>query len=90
MKLYLRTWNAAGAVFTIIHTGQKDGLYLVAGVLGTLHVHYVKERGKVVILRFVTVHAVIDCDKAYLLFVEQNFGIKANLKNVSTETAHIP
>ena len=51
--------------------------------------HYVEERGKVVILRFVAVHAVIDCDKAYLLLGEQNLGIKADLKIVSAETAHI-
>lgn len=51
--------------------------------------HYVEERGKVVILRFVAVHAVIDCNKAYLLLGEQNLGIKADLKIVSAETAHI-
>lgn len=51
--------------------------------------HYVEERGKVVILWFVAVHAVIDCDKAYLLLGEQNLGIKANFKIVSAETAHI-
>ena len=38
---------------------------------------------------FVAVHAVIDCDKAYLLLGEQNLGIKADLKIVSAETAHI-
>lgn len=63
--------------------------YFVAGVLGIPLVHYVEERGKVVILRFVAVHAVIDCDKAYLLLGEQNLGIKADLKIVSAETAHI-
>lgn len=41
------------------------------------------------ILRLIAVHAVIDCDKAYLLFGEQNLGIKADFKIVSTETAHI-
>ena len=51
--------------------------------------HYVEERGKVVILWFVAVHAVIDCDKAYLLLGEQNLGIKADFKIVSAETAHI-
>lgn len=51
--------------------------------------HYVEERGKVVILRSVAVHAVIDCNKAYLLLGEQNLGIKADLKIVSAETAHI-
>ena len=51
--------------------------------------HYVEERGKVVILRFVAVHAVIDCNKAYLLLGEQNLGIKADLKIVSAETSHI-
>ena len=64
-------------------------VYFVAGVLGIPLVHYVEERGKVVILRFVAVHAVIDCDKAYLLLGEQNLGIKADLKIVSAETAHI-
>ena len=63
--------------------------YLVAGVLGIPLVHYVEERGEVVILRFVTVHAVIECNKAYLLLGEQNLGIKADLKIVSAETAHI-
>ena len=63
--------------------------YFVAGVLGIPLVHYVEERGKVVILRFVAVHAVIDCNKAYLLLGEQNLGIKADLKIVSAETAHI-
>ena len=38
--------------------------YFVAGVLGIPLVHYVEERGEVVILWFVAVHAVIDCDKA--------------------------
>ena len=51
--------------------------------------HYVEERGKVVILWFVAVHAVIDCNKAYLLLGEQYLGIKADFKIVSTETAHI-
>ena len=51
--------------------------------------HYVEERGEVVILQLVTVHAVIDCNKAYLLLGEQNLGIKADLKIVSAETAHI-
>ena len=64
-------------------------LYLVADVLGIPLVHYVEERGEVVILRLVTVHAVIDCNKAYLLLWEQNLGIKADLKIVSAETAHI-
>lgn len=63
--------------------------YFVAGVLGIPLVHYVEERGEVVILWLVTVHAVIDCNKAYLLFGEQNLGIKADLKIVSAETAHI-
>ena len=63
--------------------------YFVAGVLGIPPVHYVEERGEVVILRLVTVHAVIDCNKAYLLLGEQNLGIKADLKIVSAETAHI-
>ena len=63
--------------------------YFVAGVLGIPLVHYVEERGEVVILWFVAVHAVIDCDKAYLLLGEQNLGIKADLKIVSAETAHI-
>ena len=63
--------------------------YFVAGVLGIPLVHYVEERGEVVILRFVAVHAVIDCNKAYLLLGEQNLGIKADLKIVSAETAHI-
>lgn len=63
--------------------------YFVAGVLGIPLVHYVEERGEVVILRLVTVHAVIDCNKAYLLLGEQNLGIKADLKIVSAETAHI-
>ena len=63
--------------------------YFVAGVLGIPLVHYVEERGKVVILRFVAVHAVIDCNKAYLLLGEQYLGIKADFKIVSTETAHI-
>ena len=52
-------------------------------------VHYAEERGEVVILRLVTGHAVIDCNKAYLLLGEQNLGIKADLKIVSAETAHI-
>ena len=47
-------------------------------------VHYVEERGEVVILWFVAVHAVIDCDKAYLLLGEQNLGIKADL-NIMNE-----
>ena len=81
--------NAAGAAFTIAHTGQEDGLYLVAGVLGIPLVHYVEEWGEVVILRLVAVHAVIDCNKAYLFLGEQNLGIKADLKIVSAETAHI-
>jgi hypothetical protein len=34
-------------------------------------------------------HAVIDCNKAYLLLGEQNLSIKADLKIVSAETAHI-
>ena len=63
--------------------------YFVASVLGIPLVHYVEERGEVVILRFVAVHAVIDCNKAYLLLGEQNLGIKADLKIVSAETAHI-
>ena len=63
--------------------------YFVAGVLGIPLVHYVEERGEVVSLRFVTAHAVIDCNKAYLLLGEQNLGIKADLKIVSAETAHI-
>ena len=63
--------------------------YFVAGVLGIPLVHYVEERGEVVILRLVTGHAVIDCNKAYLLLGEQNLGIKADLKIVSAETAHI-
>ena len=63
--------------------------YFVAGVLGIPLVHYVEEWGEVVILRLVTVHAVIDCNKAYLLLGEQNLGIKADLKIVSAETAHI-
>ena len=63
--------------------------YFVAGVLGIPLVHYVEERGEVVILRFVTAHAVIDCNKAYLLLGEQNLSIKADLKIVSAETAHI-
>ena len=63
--------------------------YFVAGVLGIPLVHYVEERGEVVILWFVAVHAVIDCNKAYLLLGEQNLGIKADLKIVSAETAHI-
>ena len=63
--------------------------YFVAGVLGIPPVHYVEERGEVVILRLVTVHAVIDCNKAYLLLGEQNLSIKADLKIVSAETAHI-
>ena len=63
--------------------------YFVAGVLGIPPVHYVEERGEVVILWLVTVHAVIDCNKAYLLLGEQNLGIKADLKIVSAETAHI-
>ena len=46
-------------------------VYFVAGVLGIPLVHYVEERGKVVILWFVAVHAVIDCNKAYLLLGEQ-------------------
>ena len=63
--------------------------YFVAGVLGIPLVHYAEERGEVVILRLVTGHAVIDCNKAYLLLGEQNLGIKADLKIVSAETAHI-
>ena len=63
--------------------------YFVTSVLGIPLVHYVEERGEVVILRLVTVHAVIDCNKAYLLLGEQNLGIKADLKIVSAETAHI-
>lgn len=63
--------------------------YFVAGVLGIPLVHYVEERGEVVILRLVTGHAVIDCNKAYLLLGEQNLSIKADLKIVSAETAHI-
>lgn len=69
--------------------GQKDGLYLVAGVLGIPLVHYVVKHGEVVILWLVTVHAVIDCNKAYLLLGKQNLGIKADLKIVSAETSHI-
>ena len=70
-------------------TREKSSAYFVAGVLGIPLVHYVEERGEVVILWFVAVHAVIDCDKAYLLLGEQNLGIKADLKIVSAETAHI-
>ena len=81
--------NAAGVAFAIVHTGQKDGLYLVAGVLGVPLVHYAEEWGEVVILRLVAIHAVIDCNKAYLLLGKQNLGIKADLKIVSAETAHI-
>nr|WP_243026243.1 hypothetical protein [Dorea formicigenerans] len=81
--------NAAGVAFAIVHTGQKDGLYLVAGVLGVPLVHYSEEWGEVVILRLVAIHAVIDCNKAYLLLGKQNLGIKADLKIVSAETAHI-
>ena len=51
--------------------------------------HDVEERSEVIILWLVTIHAVIDCNKAYLLLGEQNLGIKADLKIVSAETAHI-
>ena len=63
--------------------------YFVAGVLGIPLVHYVEEWGEVVILRLVTVHAVIDCNKAYLLLGEQNLGIKADLKIVSASKSLI-
>ena len=61
------------------------GLFLLLVSFGIPLVHYVEERGEVVILRLVTVHAVIDCNKAYLLLGEQNLGIKADLKIVSAE-----
>ena len=77
------------AVTVSAFSNASCSAYFVAGVLGIPLVHYVEERGEVVILWFVAVHAVIDCDKAYLLLGEQNLGIKADLKIVSAETAHI-
>ena len=87
-RLFLRPFIAAketgGLDFLIAHA-----LLIVCHSLFEVVIHYVEERGKVVILRFVAVHAVIDCDKAYLLLGEQYLGIKADFKIVSAETAHI-
>ena len=81
--------NTAGAAFSVVHTGQEDRLYLVAGVLGVPLVHYIEERSEVIILWLVAIHITVDCNKAYLLLGEQYLGIKADFKIVSTETAHI-
>lgn len=81
----------AGTTKTAIDTAkpsEKGEIITYLSRMGDV-LHYVEERGKVVILWFVAVHAVIDCDKAYLLLGEQNLGIKADLKIVSAETAHI-
>ena len=81
----------AGTTKTAIDTAkpsEKGEIITYLSRMGAV-LHYVEEWGEVVILRLVTVHAVIDCNKAYLLLGEQNLGIKADLKIVSAETAHI-
>ena len=81
----------AGTTKTAIDTAKLSEQGEIIAYLSRMGdvLHYVEEWGEVVILRLVAVHAVIDCNKAYLLLGEQNLGIKADLKIVSAETAHI-
>ena len=81
--------NSAAAPQSVLHAVPEYSFDLLTGIPGIPFVHDVQERGKLVFRRIVAVNAVIHSDKPDTLFREQHFRIKAHLKVISTQAAHV-
>ena len=68
---------------------MKDCLDLPARILCIPLVHDIQERCEVIASRSVTVDVVVDCDKTNVSFRKEDVCVVADLKIVSSETAHI-
>ena len=81
----------AGTTKTAIDTAkpsEKGEIITYLSRMGDV-LHDIEERSEVIILWLVTIHAVIDCNKADLLLRKHHLRIETNLQIVSSEAAHV-
>lgn len=77
--------DGAAAPQAVLHSGLKDSLNFVAGVLCVVLVHDVQKRSKIVVRRVCAVHIVVDGDEANALFREKDFRVVADLQVISAQ-----
>ena len=67
--------DGAAAPQAVLHSGLKDSLNFVAGVLCVVLVHDVQKRHEVIVLRGGAVHIVVDGNEANALLREKNLFV---------------
>ena len=68
--------------------GFQNGTYLLAGVFGVEVIEQIAERGEIIVSIF-AVHAVVDGDEMHIVTGEHKLRIFADLKLISSKSAHI-
>lgn len=58
-------------------------------IIVTPLIHDIQERGKIIVHRIITVNTVIDCNEPDILLREYHFSVEADLKIVSSKSAHV-
>ena len=81
--------DGATASQAFLHSGLEYCFDFVACIFRIPLVHDVEERGKVIVCGIGAVNAVVDSDKSYSLFREQDFGVVADLQIITTKTTEV-